>query len=251
MGPSVKVSRWRGRRCGKLCAMATGRCLAPSNSASTAMRTNTPLATCSRISDCAPSATSAAISTPRLIGPGCMTRQSGARAPQALRGQAVTREIFRFGGNRRRFHALFLQAQHDGDVDAGDRLVEIVENAAIREIRRRPAASCGGAHRRSSATPSARNACTSERATREWRMSPQMTTRSAEKSGRCRRSVKHVEQALGRMRVIAVAGVEHGGARVQMSRNDTRACRIPCGARRTHRNASLRACAPYRAGFRP
>jgi len=44
---------------------------------STAMRTATPISTCSRISDCAPSATMESISTPRFIGPGCMTSASG------------------------------------------------------------------------------------------------------------------------------------------------------------------------------
>ena len=42
-----------------------------------AMRTATPISTCSRISDCAPSAISEAISTPRFIGPGCITSASG------------------------------------------------------------------------------------------------------------------------------------------------------------------------------
>ncbi len=37
------------------------------------MRTVTPLATCATIVERAESATSAAISTPRFIGPGCMT----------------------------------------------------------------------------------------------------------------------------------------------------------------------------------
>ena len=44
---------------------------------STAMRMATPISTCSRISDCAPSATIESISTPRFIGPGCMTSASG------------------------------------------------------------------------------------------------------------------------------------------------------------------------------
>src|SRR6266852_2799769 len=49
------------------------------------MRTATPLATCSRITEYGPSATSDAISTPRFIGPGCMMITSGfARATRAL-----------------------------------------------------------------------------------------------------------------------------------------------------------------------
>ena len=58
-------------------AITCGRILSQraSTSHSTAMRTNTPLPTCSRMRDCAPSATSEAISMPRLSGPGCITRQ--------------------------------------------------------------------------------------------------------------------------------------------------------------------------------
>ena len=41
------------------------------------MRTATPISTCSRMSDWAPSATAVSISTPRFIGPGCMTSAPG------------------------------------------------------------------------------------------------------------------------------------------------------------------------------
>ncbi len=51
----------------------------PSSDHSTAMRTATPLDTCSVMTDAGPSATSAAISTPRLIGPGAITSASGFR----------------------------------------------------------------------------------------------------------------------------------------------------------------------------
>ena len=47
------------------------------SASSTAIRTATPISTCSRISDCAPSATIELISTPRFIGPGCITSASG------------------------------------------------------------------------------------------------------------------------------------------------------------------------------
>src|SRR5262249_59312739 len=43
---------------------------------STAMRTATPISTCSRISDWAPSATMESISTTRFIGHGCITSAS-------------------------------------------------------------------------------------------------------------------------------------------------------------------------------
>src|SRR5262249_45832012 len=43
----------------------------------TAMRTAMPKVTCGRITLCLPSTTSESISTPRLIGPGCITIASG------------------------------------------------------------------------------------------------------------------------------------------------------------------------------
>src|SRR5690606_16943628 len=43
----------------------------------TAMRQAMPKVTCGRITLCAPSTTSEAISTPRLMGPGCITMASG------------------------------------------------------------------------------------------------------------------------------------------------------------------------------
>src|SRR5213082_1824647 len=49
----------------------------PPHKNKTAMRTARPVVTWSRMTLCTPSATSLSISTPRLIGPGCMMRQSG------------------------------------------------------------------------------------------------------------------------------------------------------------------------------
>src|SRR5690606_38508820 len=46
----------------------------------TAMRTATPISTCCSMTLCGPSATSEAISTPRFIGPGCMTKASSLAA---------------------------------------------------------------------------------------------------------------------------------------------------------------------------
>ena len=61
-------SSLKGRRC---------RVSVAAIEASTAMRTATPLLTCSRITERGPSATSDEISTPRFIGPGCITRTLG------------------------------------------------------------------------------------------------------------------------------------------------------------------------------
>ena len=56
----------------------------PSSRNSTAMRTGTPLRTCSVMTALGRSATSAAISTPRFMGPGCMTMApSGSRSARS------------------------------------------------------------------------------------------------------------------------------------------------------------------------
>ena len=49
----------------------------PATMLMTAMRTAMPKVTCGRITACAPSATAEWISTPRFIGPGCITMASG------------------------------------------------------------------------------------------------------------------------------------------------------------------------------
>ncbi len=51
----------------------------PATRYKTAILTASPLVTCSRITDCGPSAIEASTSTPRLIGPGCITNASGLR----------------------------------------------------------------------------------------------------------------------------------------------------------------------------
>src|ERR1700722_5563164 len=45
-----------------------------------AMRMATPFVTCSAMTDCGPSATSLVISSPRIIGPGCITMACGAQS---------------------------------------------------------------------------------------------------------------------------------------------------------------------------
>ena len=65
----------------------------PASRYSTAIRTATPLATCSRITEYGPSATSDAISTPRFIGPGCMMITSGLARRTPRRGHAEHVEV--------------------------------------------------------------------------------------------------------------------------------------------------------------
>src|SRR5260221_8397578 len=48
----------------------------PATMLMTAMRTAMPKVTCGRITECGPSATDESISTPRFIGPGCLTMAS-------------------------------------------------------------------------------------------------------------------------------------------------------------------------------
>src|SRR3569623_2655682 len=52
----------------------------PKHMAITAMRTAIPWVTCCKITECGPPATLETISTPRLIGPGCITMTSGLAA---------------------------------------------------------------------------------------------------------------------------------------------------------------------------
>src|SRR5581483_8805940 len=67
---------------------------------STAMRTATPQLTCWRITARGPSATCGASSTPRLIGPGCMTIASGLAKPSVRSLSPNMRDSSRVLGNR-------------------------------------------------------------------------------------------------------------------------------------------------------
>ena len=84
--------RWRRRPCRPGSATrsrGTGAAPDPSRRNRTAMRTATPLATWRVMTERGRSATSAAISTPRFMGPGCMTRASSASSAGPVAGEAV------------------------------------------------------------------------------------------------------------------------------------------------------------------
>ena len=93
--------RPRGRSCRGALARRSRRPRprASATCASTAMRTARPFATWRRITDCGPSATSESISTPRFIGPGCMTIARGLARREARRRQpelaVVGRQVHR------------------------------------------------------------------------------------------------------------------------------------------------------------
>ena len=89
------------------------------------------------------------------------------------------------------------------------------DRAAVQLVRRRAAAP-PGAQTRISPAPSVRSACRSVRATREWRMSPTIgEAQLREIAALVPAHGEHVEQALGRVRGAAVAGVDEGGARAR------------------------------------
>ena len=66
---------------------------------------------------------------------------------------------------------------------------------------------------RSSSTPSVVNACQAERATRECAMSPAISTRSLREVALCLAHRQRIEQALGRMRQVRLAGIEDADVR--------------------------------------
>ena len=91
----------------------------PSNRKSTAMRTATPLDTWRNTSDRGRSATSSAISTPRFIGPGCMTSASSRSRPARRGRQPVASACTRAPTAGRPRPPFGLQPQEIADVDVG------------------------------------------------------------------------------------------------------------------------------------
>jgi len=82
------------------------------------MRNRDAVVTCWRITDCGPSATSLVISTPRFIGPGCITIASGCACRRFSRLTPQSR-LERIAVRRVRLrHALALDAQRHHHVGA-------------------------------------------------------------------------------------------------------------------------------------
>ena len=124
------------------------------STSSTAMRTATPISTCSLITlRTGSSATALSISTPRFIGPGCITSASGL-AWASLRGiQPVEAEELAGAGHQPARHPLALQPQHHHHVGAGEARCHVGErrDAEPRDLgrhqRRRADHAHPGAHR--------------------------------------------------------------------------------------------------------
>ena len=80
------------------------------------MRTTTPAATCWPMTACGESITSAASSTPRLTGPGCIEHLAGAE-PAAV--DLVARGVLAQRRDEGLRHALLLHPQRVDDVGLG------------------------------------------------------------------------------------------------------------------------------------
>ena len=85
-----------------------------------------PVATCSLMTDRGSSATRAAISTPRLVGPGCMIRASAGRRASRSAVTPQRAAVLPQRREQRLGDALLLDPQHVEDVEVGQDLVEVV-----------------------------------------------------------------------------------------------------------------------------
>ena len=152
------------------------------------MRTAMPLLTCSRITERGPSATWESISTPRLMGPGCMTMASGLAV---ARRSSVRPKSWKYscslGSMAPRMRSRWRRSM-------------MTTSASRTPSRRswktrapRDSGSAGsrvrGAMMRTSPAPRVLRAASWERATRECKMSPTIATVSWPKSPLCRRMV--------------------------------------------------------------
>ena len=88
------------------------------------MRTAMPLVTCSRMTERPESASSESISTPRLIGPGCMISTCGDETSTPAVRQAVERVEYSGGWEQRLVHPFPLHTQQVQHVEVADQVVE-------------------------------------------------------------------------------------------------------------------------------
>ena len=118
------VSEEEVRHCGQ--ALRVERRLSTS---STAMRTATPISTCSPMTLWwGSSATALSISTPRFMGPGVHDEDVLGGQVELRAVEAVEAEVFALGGDQAALHALPLQAEHHHHVGARKALFHVVEH---------------------------------------------------------------------------------------------------------------------------
>ena len=173
---------------------------------------------------------------------------------QALRRQAVALEVFLRRRQQRAAHALVLQAQHDDHVDVLQAFVHVGEDphahlfqAARQQRVRADRAHFRHAQRGQRVDVRARHAAVQDVADDGHRQVGEILLVVADRV--------HVEQALGRVRVAAVAGVDHVDVRSGWCRSGAwrsgRARRTAHGAPRTCRHAWPPGCRWCRAATRP
>ena len=146
------------------------------------MRTATPFVTWSVMTDCDPAATSAAISTPSFIGPGCMTsapgfavRRRAAVSPYRAaysRSEGSSPASIRSRWMRRAMTTSASRSASSIEVVTWNRRPAAAPRAAQAS---KPRSSVAGPHSHRSA-PAAVSVQMFERATRECRTSPRITT---------------------------------------------------------------------------
>ena len=147
----------------------------------TAMRTAMPNVTCGRITLCGPSATGESISTPRFIGPGCITIASGLASASF---SALRPKVLKYSPAHGSSAPLMRSFCRRSMIITSTPLMPSAMSWKTRTpiSLRSPGSSVFGPTARISGTPSVVSAWMSERATRECRMSPTIATVSLVKS---------------------------------------------------------------------
>ena len=169
-----------------------------------------PNVTCGRITERSPSATAESISTPRFIGPGCMHDRIRLREREFFLRQTVVLEEL-----ARRTAAARPSCARSAGAASRPRRSRAGPSRMSWNTRTPIFSTLRGQQRlaaRSRAPPACRASSAPwicERATRECSTSPTIATRQVGEVLLVVPDREHVEQALRRMRVAAVAGVDH------------------------------------------
>ena len=186
------------------------------------MRTRTPFRTCLVMSDEGRSAASGAISTPRFIGPGCITSTRSSKAGGSFPREPETMVVLVHRRHECGLGALFLDAQEIDDVERVEHAVEVgsrSDGPAVegrRQQRSRPDEHDLGSERRHGEHVGSGDAAVADvaddadpQAAQVLRGGP--TGRRALEQRFADRVA--VEERLGRVLMLAVAAVDDAGAR--------------------------------------
>ena len=212
------------------------------------MRIATPRATWSRMTARGPSATDgidldAAVDRPRVHDD-----RVGLGQLEPARVEAEVARVLARVREQLAADALLLDAQHHHDVGAFERGLDALVHAGAHLGRGPARSSVRGAATRTRA-PSLVSAQMFERATRLWRMSPQIATSSPAMRALVRADRRAVEQRLRRVLVRAVARVDD--RRAEAAGQHVRPRPPARGGPRPRRAPSRPGCARCRAASRP